>query len=81
MSARYRTMVSEDLIEAWDMTLLPEGVRIVEIGEPDPARGFYRIVTFDDDGAPEELDGQMVFPLWGLDEDRKVTLLGREVVT
>jgi hypothetical protein len=78
MSARYTTRVSEELIEAWDTSLLPEGLRIVEIGPPDPFDPW-RIVTFEDDGAPEELNGQMVTPLFQVQPDRSVVIVGREL--
>ena len=78
MSARYTTKVSNELIEAWDTDLLPDGLRIVGIEPPDPANP-YRIVTFDDDGAPEELDGQMVTPLFRTQPGRTVIIVGRDV--
>jgi len=78
VSARYTTKVSDELIEAWDTDLLPDGLRIVDIGPADPAVP-YRIVTFDDDGAPEELNGQMVTPLFQVQPDRTVVITGREV--
>lgn len=78
MSARYTTMVSDELIGAWDTSRLPEDLRIVEIGPPDPAKPFWRIVTFDDDEAPEELNGQMVWLLFQVQPDRTVIIAGRE---
>lgn len=80
MSARYRTRVSEELIEAWDTRLLPDGLRIVEIGGPEPMSP-YRTVIFDDDGAPEELDGKLVTPLFRTQPDRSVIIVGRELQT
>jgi hypothetical protein len=78
MSARYMTKVSEELIEVWDTSLLPDGLRIVNIGPPDLATPW-RIVTFDDDGAPEELNGKMVTPLFQTQPDRTVIIIGREL--
>jgi hypothetical protein len=79
MAARYQTKVSEELIEAWDTSLLPEGLRIIEIAESDPACLPYRIVTFEDDGAPGELDGKTVTPLFRMQPDRSVIIVGRDV--
>lgn len=78
MAARYTTKVSDALIEVGDTSLLPEGLRIVEIGPPDPAVPW-RIVTFDDDGAPDELNGLMVTPHFRVEPDRTVTVVGREL--
>jgi hypothetical protein len=78
MAARYTTKVSSELIKAWDTSLLPEGLRIVAIGPPDPAVPW-QIVTFDDDDAPGELNGQMVTPLFRREADGTVTITGREL--
>jgi hypothetical protein len=78
MSARYTIRVSAELIEAWDTSLLPDGLRIVEIGPADPAFPW-RIVTFDDDSAPGELDGQMVTPLFRREADGTVAIVGRDL--
>jgi len=83
MSARYMTKILHELIETWDVSLLPEGLRIVEIGAVNPASGCH-IVTFDDDGAPEDLNGKMVTPVFRSDLDPetgvyKVTITGRQV--
>lgn len=77
MSARYTIWVTHELIDAWDTSLLPDGLRIAEISPPDPAVPW-RIVTLDDDGAPGELNGQMVTPFFHQDIDGTVTITGRE---
>jgi hypothetical protein len=80
VSARYQTKVSHELIEAWDTSLLPDGLRIVEIGPLDPAsHDLWHVVTFDDDGAPEELNGKMVTPSFQRDLDGTVAIVGRDI--
>jgi hypothetical protein len=72
-------MVSDELIEAWDTSLLPDGLKIVDIGAPEPTwPPGYCTVIFDDDGAPEELNGQLVMPLFQVQPDRSVIIVGRE---
>ena len=80
MSARYRSVVSEELIEAWDTSLLPDGLRIVEMGDPEPPypQSGWRTVIFDDAGAPEDLNGQLVMPLFRIQPGRSVIIVGRE---
>jgi hypothetical protein len=82
LSARYTAMVSDELTTAWDTSLLPEGLRVSGITEcgPDPAYVHYRIVTFDDDDAPEELTGKRVNLTFRIQPDGKVVIAGRDVV-
>lgn len=81
MSARYQVDVSGELLQAWDTDLLPEGMRIVEIGDLDVVKRTHPVI-FDDDGAPEELNGKIVYPWFQIDTvTRKVTIVGRDVVS
>ena len=80
MSARYQARMSDDLLEVWDQTRLPEGMRVVEIGPFDCVTGSH-LVTFDDDEAPEELSGQMVYPLLRVQPNQSVIIVGRDVVS
>ena len=79
MTARYQTRLSEELITAWDTGLLPDGLRIVEVGPVEPPYLPYRMVTFDDDGASEELNGKTVLPLFRIQADGSVAIVGRDV--
>jgi hypothetical protein len=80
VSARYTALVPEELIAAWDTSLLPAGLRVAEIAGVLPAYLPYRIVTFEDDGAPEELEGKRVDLLFRVRPDGRVVIAGRDVV-
>jgi len=80
VSARYQVRVSDELLEAWDLSMLPAGMRLAEAGSLD-VRTCSHMVTFDDDEAPEELNGKIVYPLFRIDTaTRKVTIIGRDAV-
>jgi len=79
MGARYQVPVSDELLEAWDESRLPEGWHIVEIGPLDAVKRSY-LVTVDDDNAPEELNGCIVHPWLQLQPDRTVIITGRDIV-
>jgi hypothetical protein len=81
VTARYQVHVSDELVEAWDLSMLPVGMRLVEIGPLDVMTRS-RAATFDDDEAPEDLNGKTVYPLFQLDTvTGKVTIVGRGVVS
>ncbi len=80
MSARYQVRVSDELLEAWDLSMLPAGMRLAEAGSLD-ARTCSHMVTFDDDEAPEELNGKLVRPGFQVMPGRSVRIVVRDVVS
>lgn len=56
---QFQSLVADDLLAQLPSALLPEGMRVISIGREFPGlRATY--VTFEDDHAPEDLEGQLV---------------------
>ena len=88
MSATYWVLVSDELLETMDPSLLPDGLRLNEPVSPEPADpgNWYSETShwhrFTDDGAPEELDGKRVELILGRRgrEGAKAVIIERRVV-
>ena len=79
MTARYRVPVSDELLEG---PLRPvEGFRLVAVNGPWPGHPGVSICTFEDDGAPAELEGQLIEPVLRHEGDGRVRVLSRTRLT
>jgi hypothetical protein len=78
VSARYQVTVDLDTVAALDTSVLPAGLRIVEISEPD-WRTFGHLVTFDDDEAPDGTEGSQVSLMLRITPARKVAIASRHI--
>lgn len=78
MTARYRIEVASKLLAGAGADLvMPAGLRIAGISEPVPGYA-YQTVTVVDDGAPEELEGKLVRPVFRQAGDGTLTIVSRE---
>lgn len=69
-------LISAELLESrpW---LPVQGWRLVAEGEPDPVTGMAECEA-EDDGAPPELEGALVTPVFRHHGDGSVTVIGRD---
>jgi len=77
----YRVPVADDLLlerDAWNSV---KGFRLVSVDGPWPSHRGVTICTFEDDGAPAELEGKLVEPVIKREEDGTVRIIERSVVT
>lgn len=77
--ATYRTWIDPALMEyVRGVGYLPEGMRMVRELETDEHGGAVQ-VELEDDGAPAELDGQVVTLMFSQDADGNIIVHGRTV--
>jgi hypothetical protein len=84
VTVRYRVPVADPLLEQARSWLPVEGFRLVSVDGPWLEHPDVTICTFEDDGAPAELEGQLVEPVFTADftaglPSARVT--GRQVIT
>lgn len=60
---RYRVPVSDQILAERDFWRQVQGFRLVSADGPWPGHPGVTICTFDDDGAPAELEGELVEPV------------------
>lgn len=77
---RYRVPVADPLLLERDFWRPAEGFRLVSVDGPWLAHPDVTICTFDDDGAPAELEGKLVEPVLR-DEHGTVRVIDRQVVS
>lgn len=78
---RYRVPVADPLLLDKDFWAPVEGFRLVSADGPWPGHPEVTICTFEDDGAPAELEGAFVEPTLQRHEDGTVTVMSRQAVT
>ena len=76
---RYRVPVADPLAAERDLWKPVAGFRLVSVDGPWPDHPDVTICTFDDDGAPPELEGLLVEPVFTRDGET-VTITGRNVI-
>jgi hypothetical protein len=77
----YRVPVSDPLLTERDFWKSAEGFRLVSVDGPWLAHPGETICTFEDDAAPPELEGKLVAPVLKTEDDGRVHVVGRSVVT
>lgn len=76
----YRVPVADPLLEQKGFWLPIQGFRLVSVDGPWLAHPDVTICTFEDDGAPADLEGKLVEPFFTRHEDGTVTVDGRSLV-
>lgn len=77
---RYRVPVADPLLMARDCWAPVAGFRLISVDGPWPGHPGVTICTFEDDGAPAELEGAFVEPVFRQAGDGTVTVTGRQAV-
>lgn len=77
----YRVPVADQLLLERDYWTPVEGFRLVSVDGPWLKYPDVTICTFEDDGAPAELEGKLVEPVFTRHADESVTITARNVVS
>lgn len=77
---RYRVLVADPLLLERDYWKAVEGFRLVSVGAPLSPHQYMTICTFEDDGAPADLEGKLVEPILQQHADGTVSIMSRTVV-
>lgn len=78
---RYRALVADSLLTQADYWTPVKGFRLISADGPWLAHPDVTICTFEDDGAPEELEGKLVEPVFMRYADGHVTIIDRSVAS
>ena len=83
MSATYWVPTSEELLRDMDPSLLPDGLRLAGLGVTTRVLGGQVEALFEDDDAPDDLDGKRVELILGRRgrEGAKAVIIERRVVS
>lgn len=79
---RYRVPVADQLLLDKDFWVPVEGFRLISVDGPWMHHPDVTICTFEDDNAPDEVEGRLVEPVFQKNtETGAVTVMSRSVVT
>ena len=76
----YRVPVTDQLLTERDAWEGAEGFRLISVDGPWPSHPDVTICTFEDDGAPPELEGKLVEPVLKREDDGRVHVVERSAV-
>ena len=76
---RYRAPVADPMLAQKDFWEPVEGFRLVSVDGPWLAHPYVTICTFEDDGAPAELEGLLVEPTFRRRDGETISVIDRRI--
>jgi hypothetical protein len=80
-ATRYRVLVADPLLTERDYWREVEGFRLISVDGPWLRDPGVTICTFEDGGAPADLEGKLVEPVLRQHDNGSVTIMSRTVIS